>query len=129
MALSVLQGIDKVPRQSEVKHISATREPLPAASKIGRTLIVPRQTRSVGLHLATHQRRPSELLAPLRPQGRLQLALTVTTLRRTASTSPSLPPSPLGTTRVRRDAKTWENLDAPIWRKEEGEEEWDAVEA
>ncbi|KAF8421196.1 hypothetical protein EV426DRAFT_706818 [Tirmania nivea] len=28
------------------------------------------------------------------------------------------------------DARTWEDLDAPIWRKEEGEEdEWDAVEA
>ncbi|KAF8415770.1 hypothetical protein EV426DRAFT_706527 [Tirmania nivea] len=29
-----------------------------------------------------------------------------------------------------RDARTWEDLDKPIWRKEEGEEEeWDAVEA
>ncbi|KAF8416349.1 hypothetical protein EV426DRAFT_709408 [Tirmania nivea] len=28
------------------------------------------------------------------------------------------------------DASTWEGLDTPIWRKEEGEkEEWDAVEA
>ncbi|KAF8422939.1 hypothetical protein EV426DRAFT_669791 [Tirmania nivea] len=27
------------------------------------------------------------------------------------------------------DARTWEDLDTPIWRKEEGEEEWDAVEA
>ncbi|KAF8416563.1 hypothetical protein EV426DRAFT_704388 [Tirmania nivea] len=28
------------------------------------------------------------------------------------------------------DARTWEDLDTPIWKKEEGEEEeWDAVEA
>ncbi|KAF8427023.1 hypothetical protein EV426DRAFT_707262 [Tirmania nivea] len=28
------------------------------------------------------------------------------------------------------NARTWEDLDTPIWRKEEGEEEeWDAVEA
>ncbi|KAF8416566.1 hypothetical protein EV426DRAFT_704396 [Tirmania nivea] len=48
-------------------------------------------------------------------------ASIATTPRRTATTSPS---TAIG------DARTLEELDTPMWRKEKGEkEEWDAVEA
>ncbi|KAF8417930.1 hypothetical protein EV426DRAFT_720885 [Tirmania nivea] len=55
------------------------------------------------------------------------LAHTVNTSRRTAATSLRLPPASPGTDRLIR---TWEELDTPRWKKEEGkEEERDAVEA
>ncbi|KAF8422241.1 hypothetical protein EV426DRAFT_706424 [Tirmania nivea] len=51
--------------------------------------------------------------------------------RRTATTSPLTAPSTTSNAKsLSGMPRTWEDLDTPIWRREEGEEdEWDAVQA